>query len=401
MAHRKEFYLYKRKKKRGSYWYVCYLDRESGKQGNAKSIDVLKEKLGVFDNTPITRRDDAVIVAKRALDAGIIYQDKGLITFRDYAEDFWSFEKSEYIKMRNNLKPDSIGIEYAKNMLFFIRRHVLPALPLDIKLQAITTKHLDDVVRSLYDKGLSSGTIQLISISFTQPLKEAERTGLIAANPAKRMMRIVRVEKARGCLTRQEVEKVSSYLKLNKTEIYRSYYLAILVAICTGMRSGEVRALNKADLEPADDKWTRVIIRHSLAPYSGLKGTKSKYDRAVLIPKTLSDALIANSDKDGRVLPSKWGGYISSPTLRNEFYKVLDKIGIKEEEREKRNITFHSLRHTFSTLARDEAISQEDRMVVLGHKSIEINDRYTHQSEEALRHVSTLTAEIFSLFRSA
>lgn len=54
MAHRKEFYLYKRKKKRGSYWYVCYLDRESGKQGNAKSIDVLKEKLGVFDNTPIT-----------------------------------------------------------------------------------------------------------------------------------------------------------------------------------------------------------------------------------------------------------------------------------------------------------------------------------------------------------
>ena len=121
----------------------------------------------------------------------------------------------------------------------------------------------------------------------------------------------------------------------------------------------------------------------------------------MLIPKTLSDALIANSDKDGRVLPSKWGGYISSPTLRNEFYKVLDKIGIKEEEREKRNITFHSLRHTFSTLARDEAISQEDRMVVLGHKSIEINDRYTHQSEEALRHVSTLTAEIFSLFRSA
>ena len=47
MAHRTEFYLYKRKKQKASYWYVCYLDRESGKQMTAKSIDVLKERLGL------------------------------------------------------------------------------------------------------------------------------------------------------------------------------------------------------------------------------------------------------------------------------------------------------------------------------------------------------------------
>ena len=398
MAHRREFYLYKRQKKRGSYWYVCYIDRESGKQGNAKSIDVLKEKLGIFDNTSITRRDDAVIIAKRALDAGIMYQDKGLISFKEYAEEFWSYDKSEYIRMRNNLKPDSIGKEYAQNMLFFIRRHVLPSLPADIKLQAITTKHLDIVVQNLYDKGLSSGTIQLIAISFSQPLKEAERLGLIKFNPVKKMMRIVRTEKVRGCFTKDEVERISSYLKTNKESIYSSYYLAILVALCTGMRSGEVRALNKNDLIVVDDKWVRVAIRHSLAPYSGLKGTKSKYDRAVLIPNALYEELIANSDADGILLPSKWGGYMSSPTLRNVFYEILDKIGIGEEERLKRNLTFHSLRHTFSTLARDSAISQEDRMLVLGHKSSDINDRYTHQTDEALLHVSKMTAELFSLF---
>lgn len=398
MAHRREFYLYKRQKKKGSYWYVCYIDRESGKQGNAKSIDVLKESLGIFDNTSITRRDDAVIIAKRALDAGIIYQDKGLITFKEYAEEFWSFDKSEYIKMRNNLKPNSIGREYAQNMLFFIRRHVLPSLPLDIKLQGITTKHLDDVVKSLYDKGLSSGTIQLIAISFSQPLKEAERVGLIKSNPVKRMMKIVRTEKVRGCFTRDEVERISKYLKENKESIYSSYYLAILVALCTGMRSGEVRALNKNDMVEVDKEWVRVLIRHSLAPYSGLKGTKSKYDRAALIPYALYEELIANSDNSGILMPSKWGGYISSPTLRTIFYEILDKVGIDKDERCKRNLTFHSLRHTFSTLARDESISQEDRMLVLGHKSSDINDRYTHQTDEALQHVSAITAELFSLF---
>ena len=81
MAHRTEFYLYKRKKKKGSYWYVCYLNRETGKQMTAKSIDVLKEKLGQRDFTPVKRRDEAVIIAKRALDSGIIYSDNASIPY--------------------------------------------------------------------------------------------------------------------------------------------------------------------------------------------------------------------------------------------------------------------------------------------------------------------------------
>ena len=45
MAKRKPFYVYKRQKKHGSYWYVCYINPDTGEQENARSIDVLKEKL--------------------------------------------------------------------------------------------------------------------------------------------------------------------------------------------------------------------------------------------------------------------------------------------------------------------------------------------------------------------
>ena len=45
MAKRKAFYLYKRKKKHGAYWYVCYINPDTGAQVTAKSIDVLKERL--------------------------------------------------------------------------------------------------------------------------------------------------------------------------------------------------------------------------------------------------------------------------------------------------------------------------------------------------------------------
>ena len=85
---------------------------------------------------------------------------------------------------------------------------------------------------------------------------------------------------------------------------------------------------------------------------------------------------------------------MSPPVLRIAFYEVLEKIGIGEEDRDKRNLTFHSLRHTFSTLSRDWNISQEDRMLVLGHKSTEVNDRYTHASDVALERVSVLSQAI-------
>ena len=402
MAHRSEFYLYKRRKKKSSYWYVCYLDRDTGKQGNAKSIDVLKERLGLWDFRSVKRRDEAVIIAKKALDSGLVFQDRVNILFADYCLDFWNFDTSEYIKLRNTVKPGSIGREYALNMGFFLRKHVIRYLPEGLRLQNVQTRHLDAVISGLSrDANLASGTLQLISLSFTLPLKEAYRSGLIYVNPADRMMKIIRSEKSRGFFSAEECSTILSYLANHRAEIFPSYYYAVVLALCTGMRSGEIRALNMADIQPSKfDGLYKIVIRHSLSPYSGLKGTKGKYERAVLIPETLEKELEANADENGIVIPSKWGGYISSPTLRNFFYEILDKIGITETEREERNLTFHSLRHSFSTLGRDNQISQEDRMLVLGHKSKEVNDRYTHISEDALYRVSGLTDRLFSIFEN-
>ena len=73
MAKRRKFYLYQRQKRRGKYWYVCFLDPQTGRQGTAKSIDVLKERLGLGDNEATTNRDDAAIIANKALESGIVF----------------------------------------------------------------------------------------------------------------------------------------------------------------------------------------------------------------------------------------------------------------------------------------------------------------------------------------
>lgn len=403
MPHRSEFYLYRRKKTRGTYWYVCFVDPRTGRQETAKSIDVLKEKLGMMDLRSVRRRDEAAVIAHKALERGILGGKTDRVCFADYCLSFWDYDNSMYIKRRNSMKEGSIGREYANNMYFFLKRDVLPLLPVKLPISEVRTRDLDGIVdHLLVERKLSSGTVQLVTLSFSIPLKEAYREGLISSNPVERMVKVVRTERERGAFSMDECIRIMNALDEAKERLYPSYYLAMILALVTGMRSGEVRALNEKDISSSSFPGLSLItVRHSISPYSGLKCTKGKYDRNVLIPTELADALVANKDGNGLLLPSIYGGYMSSPTLREQFYRIMEKAGIDRDERERRNLTFHSLRHTFSTLGRDMDISQEDRMLVLGHRSREVNDRYTHSSSEALRRVSELTRFLFSNIGSA
>ena len=397
MAKRRPFYLYKRKKTHGEYWYVCYVNPETGRQDNAKSIDVLKERLGYIDNSAIRCRDDAAIIAYKALEAGIIYSDFSSIIFVDYCLSLWDFDGS-YVKLRNKIKPNSLGKEYCMNMLCNFKKHVLPYIPTGLKLISLTTRHLDVVVEKAFSCGLANGTIQLIILSFSAPLKEAVRQGIIRNNPSDGLYRIPRVERKRGVLSDEEVILIKKALE--KDDIFESYRLAIILALTTGMRSGEIRALRCENIISSYFKRSdgsildKVIISSSLAPYTGIKSTKGRYDRCVLIPHELGDKLLKNAT-NGIVLPDRCGRYISSPALRLAFYEVLYRIGIDEEERKRRNLSFHSLRHYFSTFTRDQRISQEDRMIVLGHKSIQVNERYTHATDKQLENVSYSSSVLY------
>ncbi len=399
MAHRREFYLYKRHKKGGDYWYVCFLDRETGKAGNAKSIDCLKERLGIMDYKSVKRKEDAAVIAAKAIEKGLVSSDADNILFAVWCRDFWDWDKSEYIALRNRLSENSIGREYAYNMKKNFEKNVEPLLPEGLKLEKVSLPLLDSIVKTLYRSGKQNGTVEIIISSFSIPLKEAVRLGKIVSNPAERILRTERNEKVRGVLTKDEVVLLRKALEEHRSDFLPSVYYGILLALCTGMRISEIRALGKDDIVDCSvSGYSKLIIRHSVGYLSGLKSTKCNYVRAVLIRKELGKELISNASPSGILLPSPQDRkeYISVPTLRNGFYTLLSFIGIDESARRERNISFHSLRHTFSTLGRDGSITKEDRMLVLGHRSERVNDRYTHTTDEALLRVAVFSDSLFS-----
>ena len=47
--------------------------------------------------------------------------------------------------------------------------------------------------------------------------------------------------------------------------------------------------------------------------------------------------------------------------------------------------TFHSLRHTFSSVLANQGVSEEMRMKMTGHSSREMHQRYSHHDNKALQ----------------
>jgi integrase len=55
----------------------------------------------------------------------------------------------------------------------------------------------------------------------------------------------------------------------------------------------------------------------------------------------------------------------------------MNAIGISEPERKKRNIVFHSLRHSFNTIMRNQGIPDFIIQAYMGHSSPVMTDNYT------------------------
>jgi integrase len=73
---------------------------------------------------------------------------------------------------------------------------------------------------------------------------------------------------------------------------------------------------------------------------------------------------------------------VSAPLAR-EKGKAIE--GVKSAGREVRSLTFHSLRHTLTSLMHNAGVSRELRMQVTGHATEEAHEIYTHTELETLR----------------
>ena len=183
-------------------------------------------------------------------------------------------------------------------------------------------------------------------------------------------------------LTKQEQEIFVDYLLKADTKDEPLKYL-ILFTLFTGLRLGEVLSLNKTDI-----KDNKVTINKSveMVPKEGkyiqelgTPKTETSY-RDVPIPKKIIKLLEEMEENNSDLLfpDEKTGKYIFQHRPNRRVQSICKKLNINI-------ITFHSLRHTYTTRLFESNVNLKTVQTLLGHKDlITTSNIYTHVMGDVL-----------------
>jgi integrase len=317
--------------------------------------------------------------------------------FIQYLLDFWSI-KSEYVKFKRDVKKKPLSAYYIQMNHDDVARHIATFSGFQgIKLWGVTRKLLKEWLIWMSAKKIvhrrKDGTESIGNPisgrrinSILQGMRVAVRWAVdnesLSSDPFRRLDEAAEESKEKGILTLTELKKL---INLPVDDPYSR--LAVLLAARCGMRRGEVRGLKWGDIKDGI-----ITIRHNYINADGLKspkikgGTLVKNSCPVPLPSDVEAVLeiirkfAERTEEDDFIMqsPTFRCKIVSAEYFRNALARELRSIGIDEETRKTRNLTFHSLRHTFVSLGRLSGISDFEIQTLARHKSAGMMERYSH-----------------------
>lgn len=137
------------------------------------------------------------------------------------------------------------------------------------------------------------------------------------------------------------------------------------ILIYTGMRRGEVLALDWSDI----DRTTKTIFVNKVVVYQSNRPTvenRTKTEagtRYIPLPDALARYLPPN--RSGRIFEYKYSA------LRKKWEKWAKALGV--------DCTMHQLRHAYASILLDAGVSAKDAQPILGHSDVKVTENiYTH-----------------------
>jgi len=165
-------------------------------------------------------------------------------------------------------------------------------------------------------------------------------------------------------LTAEEIDRLLAVCKSDDPRRVHLYPI-VLMALHTGMRSGEIFNLT----------WERVDLENGLIT---ITGTKTGENRVIPMTRTLSEVLssLPKHHKPPYVFVNHNGTHFKK--VRRAFDRAVRIAGIT-------NFRFHDLRHTAASHMVMSGVDVFTVQEILGHKSIQMTRRYSHLSPKHKR----------------
>lgn len=271
--------------------------------------------------------------------------------------EFWAerFESN----LVENMKPNT------RNMYQQLwKNHIAPAFERE-RMRDISGFEIDRFLNSKYKTGYASQTVLHLRSVMSKMFKIAAKWRWLVENPAKDIEAPpIRVNRKQRALSLEEVDQLFERL-------VDPARLVVMIGVTLGLRIGEVLGLRAEDI----DSGVLCVRRSWCRGHEG--NTKNGKEREIPIPPLLGEALreyCLQRPPKGWLFFGVTGKPLSDRNLiQRHIYPVAWRLGIP-------HFSWHSPRHTFSTLGGNEGtIPTLVMKQLLGHSRLSTTDRYMHE----------------------
>ncbi|GAB6392240.1 MAG: tyrosine-type recombinase/integrase [Treponematales bacterium] len=290
---------------------------------------------------------------------------------------FWNYETSAFVKEAALQHGKPLTRRHCEDMTRCVRNYWAGAFG-DKAIDEVTRDDLKAFGLSLRQSGKSAAYTNKVLNAGARAFAFWHSEGLIPTNPALKLGRFSGGKKLRGILTEAEAATLFSRQWADTTA-----QVANLVASTTGLRAGEVLAIQARDIGEAV-----LEVRHSWSSVDGLKTPKNGETRRVPLLPEVREALLwlltDNPHGNGPDAFIFWGERPDRPRYDAGFMlrgldRELDALGI---DRKGRNVVFHSWRHYCAT--RWAMLESADRVrLMTGHRDQGTFEAYASHASEA------------------
>jgi integrase len=241
---------------------------------------------------------------------------------------------------------------------------------------------------------VSPGTVNISLMILRSALNQARRDGLTDVNEAEKVT-LLKIRKT----VRQE-PFTQDQLKALLAAADKEWKGMILFGIYTGLRLSDIATLT----------WSKIdLIQGEISLTTG----KTQQDQSLPLAKPLVrllEAMPSGDDPEAALFPTAYATKQrtrSTGTLSNQFHKILVAAKFaKKRTHEKRGqgrsvtrapsvLSFHSLRHTATSMLKNAGVSDAVARDIIGHESPAVSQNYTHIDTETKRNALDKLPDVF------
>ena len=249
-----------------------------------------------------------------------------------------------------------------------------------LSFTAFTYKDIDRIIQAVRDAGKTETTVKHIIDTLANIWNRATADGLVSKPFPRKKAEKVHVDNEKTCfLTREEADLLLETLKTwtPQTSLVheKTLYGFCILSLFTGLRCSEIKSLTWQNI--AASRVTKTKNGKARAAHFDIPEIKGMLDER---QEYFPDCHIHDY-----VFPEQPGNV----AISKEFSRVVDQLGFNrtphrlDDPREK--INFHALRHTFASWLAMEGIPLFEIMVLLGHSSLKMVQRYAALSPSYTR----------------